>query len=219
MEPLTESNPAPARGSRAARPGAGARRGRRGRRGRGRGACAALVALLTVSVCAGTSEGTTVKALSDAELCAAAAEIFHGVCVGARPELDAKGRIVTRYRFQVQEGFKGVTGATTELVQPGGTLNGRSLIVPGAASFRAGEEVVAFVGRACPRTGCSFTVGLAQGKFSVSVDPRTGVRVASRDLSELHVLHAAAGGVPPAGSQRGGQTLAELRDTIRRHLR
>lgn len=114
-----------------------------------------------------TGDATTVKPLDDDALYAGAQRVFHGVCTEARGELDASGRAVTRYRFSVTEGFKGSPATSVELLQPGGTFAGRTLVIPGVARFRAGEEAVVFIGKACPKTGCAFTVGLSQGKFRV----------------------------------------------------
>lgn len=158
------------------------------------------------------SDATTVIHLDDDALCARADEIFHGTCVDVRAELDPRGRIVTRYTFSVTEGLKGVPGTSVELLQPGGTLGGRTLLVPGAASFTPAEEAVVFVGPRCPRTGCAFTLGLAQGKFSVR--RRAGVAPAAvRDLSGLEVVGAQGA---PAHEERA---LDDLLGTIRTHVR
>ena len=148
---------------------------------------------------------TTVRPLDDDALYQGAAQVFHGTCTEARGELDASGRAVTRYTFSVSEGFKGTPGTSVELLQPGGTFAGRTLVIAGAARFRPGEEAVVFVGKACPRTGCAFTVGLSQGKFAV----RRGKRdVVVRDLSGLRFGKAAR----PAQRARPLETfLAALR--------
>ncbi len=155
------------------------------------------------------SPATTVRSLGDQDLCRAAQSIFHGVCTEARSEWDAQGRIVTRYRFSVQEGLKGTQGPVTEFVQPGGRIGDRALVVPGAATFKLNEEAVVFVGRSCPRTGCAFTVGLAQGKFSVRTDPATQQRLASRDLEELHFA-----GAEPEGKRCLDELLCCIRTLV-----
>ncbi len=149
-----------------------------------------------------TGHATTVKPLKDDALYSGAERVFQGVCTEARSELDANGRAVTRYRFAVSEGFKGTPGTSVEIVQPGGTFAGRSLIIAGAASFRAGEEAVVFVGKACPKTGCAFTVGLAQGKFGIQ---RGKQDVVVRDLSGLRF----GGAATPAQTARPLQPFLE----------
>ena len=168
---------------------------------------------LVLSLCALYSqplEGTTVKPLSDQKMCEEASRIFHGTCEEVRTEWDSRGRLVTRYRFRVQEGLKGSRSPWVEFVQPGGRLGDRALVVPGAATFKPNEEAVVFVGRQCARTGCAFTVGLAQGKFSVKKDPRTSARVASRDLEDLEFI-----GEAPQPSRPLTTLLASIRSNVR----
>lgn len=172
-------------------------------------ACWGILILGAFGFTAQPIQGTTVKSLSDADLCEAATQIFHGVCLDARSEWDARGRLVTRYRFAVNEGLKGSGNSITEFIQPGGQIGDRALIVPGAATFSLNEEAVVFVGRSCARTGCAFTVGLSQGKFSVKRDPSTQVSFASRDLEELEFV----GEKPKKVRQLG-----ELLQTIRGHV-
>jgi len=167
-------------------------------------------ALLLSLLWAYPTQGTTVKPLSDMDMCRAARQIFHGTCEEARTEWDSRGRLVTRYRFKVKEGLKGSPATWVEFVQPGGRLGDRALVVPGAATFAPNEEAVVFVGRRCDQTGCAFTVGLAQGKFAVQTDPRTRLRVAARNLEELEFL-----GAEPQTSRPLVTLLANIRSNVR----
>ncbi len=87
-----------------------------------------LVALVLPFAIAISSQATTVKAVSDDDLYRSSQSVFHGVCTEVQSEQDANGRPVTRYRFQVKEGFKGTPGTFTDLLQPGGTFAGRRLV-------------------------------------------------------------------------------------------
>lgn len=152
-----------------------------------------------------SGEATTVKGLSDSQLTRSASRVFRGKVVETRSELAVDGRIVTRVRFEVNESLKGTAAPVVELLQPGGTFAGRTLVVAGAASFSSGEEVVVFVGKVCPRTGCAFTVGLAQGKYRVVRD--SGPARVQRRLGGLTFV-----GPRPASQRR---LLSDLLGSVR----
>ncbi len=147
-----------------------------------------VLVILSVLWMYSKAQGTTVKALSDAELCQKANKIFHGTCESVNTEWDNQGRLVTRYRFKIKENLKSSSTSKIEFVQPGGRLENQALIIPGAANFQPNEEVVVFIGKSCKKTGCTFTVGLSQGKFKIDVDPRSNVKMASRNLKNLELL-------------------------------
>jgi hypothetical protein len=59
-------------------------------------------------------------------------------------------------------------------------------VVPGYARFKVGERVMLFLERA--DTGQLVVTGLAQGKYTLTTDAKSGVVIAERDLDGLHQL-------------------------------
>jgi hypothetical protein len=97
--------------------------------------------------------------------------IVHGSVGRSWTAWDAERRFIwTHYEVHVSEALR---GPSTRLVlsEPGGTVDGMTMHVPGAPRYGVGEEVVVF---AYP-TGIGLwrTRGLGQGKYSVS--RRTGL--------------------------------------------
>lgn len=144
----------------------------------------ALIAATVPAIAAAAA----VVALDRAELVRRSDTIVHGrvldVTAGAT---DGPRTILTRVRVQVLAALKGWPAAEIAVVQRGGTLGPYTLLLPGGAHFAAGEEVVLFL--RCADGPCG-VVGLAQGKYGVTVDRAKGRRVARRQLDHL----AAPGG-------------------------
>lgn len=164
-------------------------------------------------------QATTVVALGDAELARGARTIVHGDVVARRSVLAAEGgRIYTEYRFAVRELLKGAAEGDGTVVfrEWGGEVGGVRYWIPGVQGYEPGEEVVAFLGAPDPRTGVGFTVGLAQGKFSVARDRATGKAEVRRALEQLEIVPrpgAAPQATPatPGGPRELGGFLAKIR--------
>ena len=77
---------------------------------------------------------------------------------------EAKGQ-VTRIELAVVEVWKGAVTNRLVLVQPGGILGTRKVVVTGDADFALGEELVLFAVR--NGAGEWLTLELAQGKFQI----------------------------------------------------
>jgi hypothetical protein len=159
------------------------------------------------------AHAATVTALALPDLARTADRIVHGRCLSATAETSPAG-IRTRYRFAVDETVKGSPSATTELVLPGGTVNGRRCQIPGMPGFAPGDEVVLFITPAGQQV-TGWPVGLGQGKFRVSRDPAAKAARVFQDLQGLNLAgrptSAAAGAL--AGD---GATLTEFLQTVRR---
>ena len=94
---------------------------------------------------------------------------------------DDAGRIYTKVNIRVAEVWKGAPPTNTSppgltIVQGGGTVGDVREEVSGDVQYDAGEEFVAFL-VFNPR-GEPVTIGLAQGKFHVWRDSRTGEKFA-----------------------------------------
>ncbi|MHB8523134.1 MAG: hypothetical protein ACYDH9_20610 [Limisphaerales bacterium] len=99
--------------------------------------------------------------------------IVRGTVVSKSCQRDDAGRIFTRIELKVAEAWKGkVGGDRLTVVQGGGVLGDRKVVVVGQVDYRVGEEVVAFL--VLNQRGEAVTLGLAQGKFRVWTDPATG---------------------------------------------
>ncbi len=88
---------------------------------------------------------------------------------------DDHRRIETVVTLQVAESLKGDPGGQVVFRVPGGQLGRYRSVMPGAPSFRTGEEVVLFLGGAAP--ALPHLLGLSQGVYRVADDRETGRRV------------------------------------------
>ncbi len=107
-------------------------------------------------------------------LVARAESIFKGTVVAQESLWTGEGpgrRIVTRVTFQVLETLKGTAASAQTLEFLGGTVDDRTLLVPGIPTFALGDTAVLFVvgngEQFCP------LVGAHQGHFRVRRDAAT----------------------------------------------
>jgi hypothetical protein len=107
---------------------------------------AALAAVLAV-VCP-PAHAATLRARSDAEEIAAAERIVRGRVESVRAERrDVSGTIETIARVRVIDDYTGGTDHVIEIRELGGTVGGATLVVPGAARFIPGDDILALVER------------------------------------------------------------------------
>jgi len=126
---------------------------------------------------------TTVLPLTRADLAARSDTIVRARVASRAPVRSEKsGRILTRSRLTVLATYKGASSPELELEQMGGTLEGRTLVVPGDARLEVGEEAVLYL-RCVGKERCH-VFGLGLGKFGVRVGP-DGRKLAVRDLKDL----------------------------------
>lgn len=76
--------------------------------------------------------------------------------------------LYTHYLIQVSETLKGPARTSTEVVVPGGTLNGVRQSFAGAPVLRQGDEFVFFLWTGS--NGTNQVLGLTQGLFSLAAD-------------------------------------------------
>ncbi len=100
-------------------------------------------ALFTLPLAAATS----VEAPTDARLIERSDVIVTGTVISATAIEGERGMISTRYHLVVDETIKGSPrgGNELDIVELGGSLNGRFLLVPGSAVYTPGERVMAFL--------------------------------------------------------------------------
>lgn len=135
------------------------------------------------------------------ELAAAADLVLHGTVASQSVQRDEAGRIYTEIHLEVLEAWKGDPGTTRfTIVCGGGTLGTERSEVSGQATYALGEEVVAFLRRNA--RGQGVTLGLAQGKFQVWQEARTGRKYARS-------VFIGAGPAPAGGVERHTQSAAD----------
>jgi hypothetical protein len=111
--------------------------------------------------------------LSIEQLAEGSTLVVRGTVLSKSCQRDPAGRIYTKVDLQVVEVWKGwlATNRFT-IVHGGGILGEQKATVSGQVEFGIGEDVVAFL--VLNQRGEGVTLGLAQGKFHVWQDPRTG---------------------------------------------
>jgi hypothetical protein len=124
---------------------------------------------------------SSVPRLSVEELAARSDTILRGRVVRAWAAMDSENRFIwTHYELQVTSTLKGQPAGTVEIAEPGGTLNGVTLLAPGATEYAVGEETAVFVYRT--PIGYLRTTNYGEGKFTISADGRmhaaTGISIA-----------------------------------------
>jgi hypothetical protein len=105
-----------------------------------------------------------VPRLSLEDLVAHSDTIVEGKVVRTWTAMDPENRFIwTHYEIRVGNRLKGSAQETVEIGEPGGTLNGVTLLVPGAALYKQGEQVSVFLYRT--PIGYLRTTNYGQGKF------------------------------------------------------
>ncbi|MBI3876951.1 MAG: hypothetical protein HY300_13525 [Verrucomicrobia bacterium] len=141
-----------------------------------RGACWAVLVGLALHN-APRARGELMVPLSVEQLAAKSQLILRGTVTSKTVQRDGAGRIYTSIELQVAEVWKGALATNRfTIVHGGGVLGDRRVTVSGQAEYVIGEEVVAFL--LLTERGEGVSIGLAQGKFNVWQDQKTGERLA-----------------------------------------
>jgi hypothetical protein len=105
--------------------------------------------------------------------------IVRGTVTEVWVERDESGRVWTRAQVDVSEVLKG--DKATEFVvvdQLGGEWAGMRMDMPGAARFARDEDIVVFID--VLRSGAYAPLGMANGKYTVRLDPRIRREIVQR---------------------------------------
>ncbi|HWV37712.1 MAG TPA: hypothetical protein VN033_04450 [Vulgatibacter sp.] len=167
---------------------------------------------------AGAASATTMLALSVDELTQRSDRVVTGRVVATEPRPSEDGRrISTVVTLQIDETWKGTPAEEVRILAMGGTLDGISQVVTGAARFEEGEEVVVFLRRLRTEEALFEVVGMAQGKLAVERDTE-GIPVAVPSLEGLSLVEP--GKREPAPAQLGGPIpVAALQERVRASTR
>jgi hypothetical protein len=108
---------------------------------------------------------------NDRDLVKRAEAIIVATAIESHPELRDGGRIVTVATLTVEHVFKGsIDGETVQLAELGGSIGGRTTLIPGSPRYESGKRYLVFL-----RTnnfGEWMTYGFALGKFEYVSDLR-----------------------------------------------
>lgn len=126
-----------------------------------------LFTTLTLAYCAVALPAATLERLSLDDMIGKSTTIVRAKVLNSFTAADGPV-IYTHYRLQVNETFKGTTGAWVEIQLPGGVANHMHQSFAGVPQFNAGDEFVFFLWSG--KTGSMQVLGLTQGLFSVAKD-------------------------------------------------
>jgi len=105
--------------------------------------------------------------------------IVRGTVTEVWTERDDQGVIWTRAQVEVDHVLKGDPDLETVIVdQIGGEWAGMHMAMPGASRYSPGEEMVVMLDEL--DSGYMAPVGMFQGKFTVTMDPRLREKIAVR---------------------------------------
>ena len=154
-----------------------------------------LLSVLATLLALGAANAATVEHLSTQQMVAMSELVVVAkvTAQGQRVE-PAPLQIFTETAFEVEQVLQGEKARPFLMIeQTGGvafegTEREVHLRVPGYPTFTVGERVVLFLERT--PMGNLVICGLSQGKYTLSIDPKTGVEMATRDIHDLNLVRA-----------------------------
>jgi len=136
-------------------------------------------------------EATTVQKLSLEELTRKSEKVVVGRCVSTESRWNEKNTLILTFsKFLVTEDLKGESSGWVTVMTVGGTVNGITQSVAGTPQFAPDEEAVLFLEGT--KSSQWQPVGLAQGRFRILKESRTGQRQVLHDLSGLEFYDTSA---------------------------
>ncbi len=182
-----------------------------------RPALALTHALFLVAACAVPASATTMRHLDTRGLTLGSSEIVVGAVQATRARWNAdRSKIFTEVDLRVAESLKGAGTQLITLTQLGGEIDGVKYSIPGGPLFRAGEEALVFVWR--DPKGVAQVNGLAQGKFDITRDAKTGTATVQRAAPGFAIKDVRRLASVQSGESTPRIALDELKREIRRVL-
>lgn len=171
---------------------------------------ASFLSLLFASTIALAPLGAlTVAPATFEELVRESVAVVHGRVRDVRASWTSDRRTIqSAVTVEVMTSLKGADVETTTFVVPGGEAGGRLLVVPGAPTFRVGDEVVLFLAGRAP--SLPQPVGLSLGVYRVTRQGQAPMVVPS----PIH--EAVAGPVRRGAATRAPRTLTSFAADVRR---
>ncbi|MCB9779462.1 MAG: hypothetical protein H6742_12925 [Alphaproteobacteria bacterium] len=149
---------------------------------------AALLVGLAAPLAPRDASATTVAKLSTEQLTDAAEYIVVGTIVDVWTELDDRGMVWTHGTLEVERQLKGAPVQTIVVSHAGGVHGSTAMKVFGTARFSEGEEGVFFLSTRGHGERVQ-VVGMAQGKYTVRMDPYSRQPIVQRVVLEPLVAY------------------------------
>lgn len=135
-----------------------------------------LFIVLAFAVGAPSLCALTVVPATFEELVRESVAVVHGRVRDVRGHWSADRRTIqSTVTLDVIDAFKGSDVEAAAFVVPGGEVGGRIMVMPGAPTFRAGDEVVVFLAGRAP--ALPQPVGLSLGVYRVVADGPTATKL------------------------------------------
>jgi len=148
-----------------------------------------LIIAAVTAFSTGTLRSTVMLPMFMDDLTQSSQTVVYGSIAGKRAEWTADHRMInTVYTVDPQEYVKGTLGASFEISEPGGELDGEGFYVASAPQFEVGQEAVLFVWT--DQRGHHQVTALDQGAVKLEKDAK-GVKTATRKipLGSARVAH------------------------------
>ena len=141
-----------------------------------------LIPVFLIALLAGmVASAATLQQISMDQMSQSATAVVWARVVGTSASISGS-TIYTRYKLDVSESWKGA--APSEVMLPGGSLNGTFQSFPGVPVLRAGGEYVLFLWTSAS-TGITHIIGLTQGLFDVASQPDGTILASRKESGEL----------------------------------
>ncbi len=150
-----------------------------------------FVGIIVVLFCTTPSNSTTMIEFSLKDLCLKSSDIIIARTISVNTYLKpGQQRIFTNVQLEVSDKIKGrfQKQDRLKLTLYGGTVNGITTIVVGAAQFTVGEQSLLFLSErqsARSRQNYFVVAGLSQGKFNIFTDSETNEEKVVREQIEV----------------------------------
>lgn len=155
-------------------------------------ACVAALAGLYLAVT--PARAVTLQQLSMDDLISQSTAIIRGRVLTSYTTVNG-GEVLTHFKVQVSDRWKGVSADVADIVFPGGAAGAVRQSIPGIPHLQEGREYVLYLWT--NRAGLTFVTGFQQGIFAVSQSADGQLIVQRPAISEMLLNR---GGRPVAGT-------------------
>ena len=169
------------------------------------------LALALGAVVPSTAEATSLRKLNLEERVELSDRVVRGTVVEIWTERDSNGVVWTRAQLDITDVYKGTAVDTLVIDQLGGNWAGLITTVGGASRFSVGEDMVVCLQQL--ESDHLVPVGMAQGKWTVRLDPYSQQEIVQRFAPPMHEVYDHRFIPLPKADKR--EHLADFEDRIR----